>query len=94
MKKTVLIFLMLIFVLTACNSPEAEDVTLDSSKLPVNNPTGNVLYVANTSSKTYHLTSCYIAESISSENRLETKDMDFLRSRQYTSCKICIGKPN
>ncbi len=94
MRKLILLLLVLIFILTACNEPDTENVTIDSNKLPINKPEGNVLYVANMSSKTYHLPSCYIAENIKEENKLETKDEDFLRSRQYTSCKICIGKPN
>lgn len=93
MRKLILLLLILIFALTACNEPDAENITVDSNKLPINRPVGNVLYVANMSSKTYHLPSCYMAESIKEENRLETKDESFLRSRQYTSCKICIGRP-
>jgi len=93
LKKLVLLLLVFVFILTACNTPNTEDITYDSTKLPVNKPEGSVLYVANMSSKTYHLPTCYMADNIKEENRLETKDANFLRSRQYTSCKICIGKP-
>ena len=91
MKKFILFLLILVFVLTACNTPDTESVTPDSSKSSINMFEGNTLYVANTSSKTYHLPSCYMTESIKEENKLETKDVEFLRSRKYTSCKICVG---
>ena len=91
MKKLIFLLLAFAFILTACNTPDTESVNPDSSKLPINNTDGNKLYVANISTKTYHLSSCYLAESISEENRLETKDQEFLRSRKYTSCKICVG---
>ena len=93
MKKLIFLLLALAFVLTACNTPDTEGVTIDSSKLPINNA-GNVSYVANKSTKTYHLSSCYIVDSIGEDNRLETNDQEYLRSRKYTSCKICVGTGN
>ena len=91
MKKLLFILLISVFILTACNEPDTEDVKPSISKLTPEGQDGDTLYVANTSSKTYHLPSCYMAKSIKEENRLETRDEDFLRSRKYTSCKICVG---
>ena len=95
MKRILPILLILLFLLSSCNTPTTQEITQDSSKAPLpnedENSFGSVLYIANTSSKTYHLPSCYLVSRISEENRLETKDIDFLRSRKYTSCKACMA---
>lgn len=91
MKKLLFILLIFLFVLTACSEPDTDGTGQNLSNITNVSHSGNILYVANTSSKTYHLPSCYLADSIKEENRLETKDESFLRTRKYTSCKICIG---
>ena len=53
---------------------------------------GDGEYVVNTSSYTYHISSCYIAKGIKEENKVTTTDIDFILERQYTPCKKCIDK--
>ncbi len=51
---------------------------------------GDTLYIVNISSYSYHLSSCYMADRIKEENKVETRDIDFILEREYTPCKICI----
>ncbi|MBO5262316.1 MAG: hypothetical protein J6B45_04645 [Clostridia bacterium] len=90
MKKLLPILFVLLFILTSCRTPHTNTVTGESTKAPYSHNEGKILYIANTSSKTYHLPSCYIAKRIKEENRFETRDVDFLRSRKFTACKTCI----
>ena len=94
MKKLLPLVFVLLFILSSCRSPETNTVIGESSKAPLSHTEGDILYVANTSSQTYHLPSCYIAKRIKEENRFETKDLEFLRSRKFVSCKTCIKSHN
>ena len=52
------------------------------------------LYIVNTSTRSYHLPSCYILKNTKEENKAETYDIEFLTERGYTPCKICISSSN
>lgn len=54
------------------------------------NSNGVTEYVVNTSSYSYHLSSCYIVNGIKEENKIVTTDIEFLVERQYSPCKKCI----
>lgn len=84
--------LILIFVLTlsSCSTLEHIDVRGDESKGELVHKGGDVLYVANVNSKSYHTSECYITKGIKEENRHETYDLEFLISREFTPCKKCI----
>ena len=84
-----LIFVFAIF-LSSCSTLEHIDVKGDESKEALTHKSGDVLYVANVNSKSYHTTECYIAKRIKEENRHETYDLEFLISREFTPCKKCI----
>ena len=92
MKKllSVLLTLFLTVIFVSCKTPTTEnDITFDS-KTPLSHITGNIVYVANISSRTYHLSSCRYANSLKEENKHITTDLEFLTLREYTPCKICI----
>lgn len=84
--------LIFIFIFASCGGPDTNDVVTDYTKDSLIHSQDGKLYVANTSTKTYHFPDCYMIDTLKGEHRLETKDLDFLRSRMYTSCKICIGQ--
>ena len=82
-----LLFITLFF--TSCSLLDYTELSGDSSKTELSHNDKGKLLVVNTSSKTYHLSSCYIADKISQENRFETRDEEFLLKRGYAPCKIC-----
>lgn len=88
------VILILCFVLSACSHADYV-VTADSDKiLSTESDTGDILYVVNTSSRTYHFPTCYILDRTKEENKEETYDINFLTERGYTPCKICIESSN
>ena len=93
MKRIFLLFVIFsLLLLTACSRPYHGEISPDSDeKEVVLEPGGAVLYVVNTESRSYHLPSCYQAEKIKEENRVETRDINFLTNRGYLPCKVCIG---
>ena len=92
MKRFVLfILIVLCFVLSACSHADYT-ITADSNKTEsTESDTGKILYVVNTSTRTYHLPDCYILDRTKEENTEETYDTNFLTNREYTPCKICIA---
>lgn len=66
-------------------------INADANKNPSRDETsGEILYVVNTSTRSYHLPSCYILKNTKEENKSQTYDIDFLTERGYTPCKICL----
>lgn len=94
MKRFALAFaLIAILLLSACGRDYDGKVKGETDKEVPNLDTGGtVLYIVNTSSRSYHLSSCYMVKSIKEENKQETYDIDFLIEREYSPCKICINK--
>ena len=80
-------------LLASCSIGVDLEITGDKDKNEPNSDTdGNVLYVVNTETRTYHFPSCYIVDNIDEENKLLTYDIEFLVEREYAPCKICIAK--
>lgn len=92
MKKLSFCFILILcFLFSACNGADyIIKADVDKEEPPPAN-TGEILYIVNTSSRTYHLPSCYILDRTKDENKAETYDLDFLIEREYTPCKICIN---
>ena len=92
MKRIILsILIVLCFILCACSHADYE-ISADQSKAESEGTSyGDTLYIVNTSSRTYHLPTCYILDRTNAENKEETYDINFLTEREYTPCKICIS---
>ena len=87
------LLLCLIFCLLLFSCGRADYTLNAESKEHVStNVTGNTLYIVNTSTRSYHLPSCYVLNNTKAENKQETYDIKFLIEREYTPCKMCIGK--
>ena len=93
MKKTafILLTLLVLLILTSCTKNYYEINVTDKDSI-TERIEGEIEYVVNVSSRSYHLSSCYIAKSIKEENKVITKDIDFITEREYTPCKKCIDK--
>ena len=93
MKKTafILLTLLVLLILTSCTKNYYEINGTDKDSI-TERIEGEIEYVVNVSSRSYHLSSCYIAKSIKEENKVITKDIDFITEREYTPCKKCIDK--
>ena len=92
MKRLIAISLLLVLFLCSCSRLEHTDITPAESKTELTHKSYGILYIANTSTKTYHLSSCYVLKRISEDKKFETYDKDFLDRREFSPCKIC--KPN
>ncbi len=91
MKRFFALIFILVLLLSSCSTLEHIDVTGDESKGElIHTASGDVLYVANLSSRAYHTKECYLTKRINEENEWETYDLDFLISREFTPCKRCI----
>lgn len=90
MRKLMILFLLSAILLCSCSTLEHIEVKGEDVKSSLVHESGDVLYVANISSKSYHLASCYIVDRMKAENKYETYDLDFLLKRDYTPCKRCI----
>ncbi len=87
------VFVFACLLLLSCGRDYDFTTTIDTDKQEVNLDTGGyILYIVNTSSRSYHLSNCYIVDNIKEENKLQTYDIDFITQRCYTPCKICIDK--
>ena len=93
MRKLLPILLIILF-LSSCTIPSTESVNVDGSKVTSSHSTGKFLYVVNTNSKTFHISSCKFAADIKEENKHITSDLDFLASREFTPCRNCINGDN
>lgn len=87
----ILLILLVLFLLPSCSKNYYEIKETDKESL-VQRKEGEIEYVVNISSRSYHLSSCYIAKSIKEENKVVTKDINFITEREYTPCKKCIDK--
>ena len=90
--KRLIAIALLVLCLCSCSNLDAYEVKGDTDKTVNSTDKGSVLYVANRSSLTYHLSSCYIAKRISNENRYEAHGFRALQEKGYTPCKSCIDK--
>ena len=91
MRKLTVILAVLLFVLTSCSGRESVKVAGEDSKTELSRHLGEVTYVLNISSGTYHIAECSVAKRIKEENRYETNDKEFITSRKFAPCKHCIG---
>lgn len=94
MKRIFTVLLLLVLLLSSCSTLDHIDLKGDSSRTDLTHKEDGVLYVANKSSTTYHLSSCYMAKRIEEGKRFETYDEEFLTKRQYSPCKICEPDKN
>ena len=94
MKRLILIFtLFTVLLISSCGIGKDGVSVGEENKEPFNTDTsGSTLYIVNTSTRSYHLPSCYIVNNMKDENKAETYDINFLVEREYTPCKICIDK--
>jgi hypothetical protein len=93
MKKLIVILLLCILILPSC--AKDNDIILENESLKdieIEAPTNSnkIIYVLNTNSHKYHLRDCRFAQGIRAENRYETSDMEFIKSRGYEPCSTCI----
>ncbi len=90
MKKLITLLLLVATFLCSCSSLDSIELTGEENKSTISRIEGDILYIANINSKSYHLSSCYIVENIKAENKYETKDLDFLLEREFKPCKRCL----
>ena len=92
MKKLIILLILCVFVLLSCAD---NDIVLENESLKdivIESPTdvNKKIYVLNTNSRKYHLPDCRFVNGINPENRYDTSDMDFIKSRGYEPCSSCI----
>ena len=92
MKKLIILLILCVFVLPSCAD---NDIILENESLKdivIGSPTdvNKKIYVLNTNSRKYHLPDCRFVNGINPENRYDTSDMDFIKSRGYEPCSSCI----
>ena len=92
MKKLIILLILCVFVLPSCAD---NDIILENESLKdivTESPTdiNKKIYVLNTNSRKYHLPDCRFVNGINPENRYDTSDMDFIKSRGYEPCSSCI----
>lgn len=93
MKKLIIILIFCVLILPSCAN--GNDIILENESLKdieIESPTdlNETIYVLNTNSHKYHLRDCRFAQGIRTENRYETSDMEFIKSRGYEPCSTCI----
>ncbi|MBQ8392675.1 MAG: hypothetical protein IJX51_02775 [Clostridia bacterium] len=93
MRKLILIILLLVIFLPSCSdTPGHGDIPLENTELCTTGkprePTSYV-FVLNMSTKKFHLQNCKYATSIREENRIETDDIQYIYSLEYSPCSIC-----
>ena len=94
MRKFLAFLLLILLTLPSCSSLDSTDVSTKADKSALSKAQGQTQYIANASTKTYHLSSCYLAKDMKAENRYETTDFDFLTERGFKACKKCIDTEN
>ena len=92
MKKLIILLILCVFVLPSCAD---NDIILENESLKdivTESPTdvNKKIYVLNTNSHKYHLPDCRFVSGINPENRYDTSDIDFIKSRGYEPCSSCI----
>lgn len=89
MKRLIICVLLIFVTLCSCSTIPYTEVSGEENKTAVSREMGDILYVANTKSFTYHLPSCYLAKRITDDNRWETYDREILERDSFKPCKIC-----
>ena len=87
MKRFLWVFLVLL--ICSCSVPDSIELSPDESKTAPSHSDSGMVYVASSSSKTYHFSSCHVAERISEENRFETAEKEFFTKRGFSPCSVC-----
>lgn len=87
MKRLFSVFLI-VLLLTSCQ--DAYISAEDQEKSEPQHQQNGQLYIVNTSTRVYHLPSCYIVSNMDEENKYETRDLAFLVERDYSKCGICL----
>ena len=89
MIKRIAFVILLLLTLSSCSTIPYTEISGEENKTIVSKETGDVLYVANTNSFTYHSPNCYLTKRIKDENKLETCDLAMLQRDEFKPCKIC-----
>ena len=89
MIKRIAFVILLLLTLSSCSTIPYTEISGEENKTAISRETGDVLYVANINSFTYHLSDCYLVERIKDENKLETSDLPMLQRDEFKPCKIC-----
>ena len=89
MIKRILFVILLVLTVSSCSTVPYTEISGEENKTVVSQEMGDVLYVANKNSFTYHLPKCYLADRIKDENKLETYDLEMLQRDGFKPCKIC-----
>ena len=93
MKKNCFILLILsVFLILVSCGKDYYEITEKDKESAEKASLGEIEYVLNKSSGTYHLPDCYIVKNIKEENKVVTSDFDYLTRHQYSPCKKCIDK--
>ncbi len=67
----------------------AKTVNGYKSETPLNPEVTTIFYVANKTTKKFHLESCQYAKSSNTANLTETTDRESLVNDGYSPCKVC-----
>ena len=89
MIKRILFVILLVLTVSSCSTVPYTEISGEENKTAVSREIGDILYVANTKSFTYHLPKCYLAKRITDDNRWETYDREVLERDSFKPCKIC-----
>ena len=89
MIKHIALLLTLLLALSSCSAIPHTEISGEENKTVLSKETGDILYVANINSFTYHLPNCYLTKRIKDENKLETYDLELLQRDNFKPCNIC-----
>ena len=109
MKKIIVLILLVVFALASCEKADViirTDLEHTRSSLPTSevtepamtaatNSEGKLIFIVNTSSKTFHLSDeCRHVKNMSEKNRGEViaEDIDEMILLEYKPCSTCVGK--
>jgi len=93
MKKLIFVLFIIILLLSSCSDNDIilENETLKDIKVEGTHHSADTVYVLNLKTHKYHLKSCRYASIINQEIKFETTDMEFITTRGYSPCGICLG---
>ncbi len=80
MKKILLLFLILLFVLLLFHGSYSENQTT---------PTTEYKYIGNIKSKKFHKLNCRSVKKLKSKNYIYFKDKEEAEKQGYVPCKVC-----
>ena len=109
MKRIIVLLLLIVFAMTSCEKADViirTDLENTRSSLPTSEATepvmtaatnseGKFIFIVNTSSKTFHLSSeCRHVKNMSEKNRGEVvaEDIEEMILLEYKPCSTCVGK--